>query len=95
MEDQIALGEVEDEGLDHLKHAGRGEFQIIEAAKGRSRENVRVELGNGNRDDYRRVLRMWLALRMETRRGAEESPRGLCERSSSIRPVNEPKTGGG
>ena len=30
---------------------------------------------------------------METRRGAEESPRGLCEISSSIRPVNEPKQG--
>jgi len=40
-------------------------------------------MGKGNRDDYRRVLRMWLALRMETRRGTEESPRGLCEMSSS------------
>jgi len=30
---------------------------------------------------------------METRRGTAESPRGLCERSSSIRPVNEPKQG--
>ena len=45
MEDQIVLGEVEDKGLDHLEHAGRGEFQIIEAMKGGSREKVRVELG--------------------------------------------------
>jgi len=32
-----------------------------------------------------------LALIMETRRGTEESPRGLCEMSSSTRAVNEPK----
>jgi len=36
---------------------------------------------------------VWLALRMETRRGTEESPRGLCEISSSTRPVNEAKQG--
>ena len=30
---------------------------------------------------------------METRRGTEESPRGLCERLSSTRPVNEAKQG--
>jgi len=70
LEDQIALGEVEDQGLNHLEHAGTGEFQIIEAVKGGSREKVRVELGMGNNDEiYRRVLMVWLALRMETRRG--------------------------
>jgi len=30
---------------------------------------------------------------METRRGTEESLRGLCEISNSARPVNEAKTG--
>jgi len=92
LEDQIALREVENKGLDHQEHAGRGEFQIIEAVKGRSREKVRGELWKGNRDqrgEYRRVLRVWLVLMMETRSGTEESPRGLCEISSSTRLVNE------
>ena len=92
MEDQIALAEVKDKGLDHLEYADRGEFQIVEATKGGRTGKVRVELGKGNKI-YRRVLRAWLALIMETRRGTAESPRGLCERSSSIRPVNEPKQG--
>jgi len=35
LEDQISLGEVEDKGLDHLEHAGEGEFQISDAIKGR------------------------------------------------------------
>jgi len=48
LEDQIALGEVEDKGLNHQEHAGRGEFQIINAINGRRREKVRVELGKGN-----------------------------------------------
>ena len=50
MEDQIALGEIEDKGLNHLEHAGRGEFQIIYPMKsGRRRtEKLRVELGKGN-----------------------------------------------
>ena len=39
-------------------------------------------------------MRVWLALIMETRKGTEESPRGLCEISSSTRPVNEPKQEG-
>ena len=98
LEDQIALREVENKGLDHQEHAGTGEFQIIEAVKGRTREKVRVELGKGNNFEwcgeiYRRVLRVWLALIMETRRGTEESPRGLCEISSSTRPVNEAERG--
>ena len=98
MEDQIALGEVEDKGLDHLEHASRGDFQIIHAIKGRRREKVRVELGKGNCRGrcgviYRRVLRVWLTLIRETRRGTEESPRGLCEISSSVRAVNEAKQG--
>jgi len=38
-------------------------------------------------------LRVLLALIMETRRGTEESPRGLCEISSSIKSVNETKRG--
>ena len=94
MEYQIALREVENKGLDHLEHAGRGEFQIIEAVKGRSREKVG---GAGERKQrqergrYRRVLRVWLALIMETRKGTAESPRGLCEISSSIMRVNEAK----
>ena len=51
---------------------------------------MRKELGKGNNDEiYRRVLRVWLALTMETRKGTEESPRGLCEISSSVRSVNE------
>jgi len=55
---------------------------------------VRKELGKGNNDEiYRRVLRVWLALTMETRKGTEESPRGLCEISSSTRPVNETEQG--
>jgi len=41
LEDQIALGEVENKGLDHLQHASRGEFQVIEAMKGRRIEKVR------------------------------------------------------
>ena len=45
MEDQIALAEVEDEGLDHLENASRGEFQIIDAIKGRRREKVRGNWG--------------------------------------------------
>jgi len=51
LEDQIALGEVEDKGLDHLEHAGRGEFQIINATNGRRTEKVRVEPGKGNIDE--------------------------------------------
>ena len=90
MEDQIALAEVKDKGLDHLEYADRGEFQIVEATKGGRTGKVRVELGKGNKI-YRRVLRAWLALIMETRRGTEESPRGLCERSSSTRLVNNAK----
>jgi len=39
-------------------------------------------------------LRVLLAFIKETRRGTEESPRGLCERSSSTRPVNEAKQEG-
>ena len=39
-------------------------------------------------------MRVLLALIMETRRGTAESPRGLCEISSSTRPVNEAKHGG-
>ena len=38
LEDQIALGEIENKGLDHLEHAGRSEFQIIDAMKGRRTE---------------------------------------------------------
>ena len=34
LEDEIALAEVEDKGLDHLEHADGGEFQIIYAMKG-------------------------------------------------------------
>jgi len=45
LEDQIALAEVEDEGLDHLEHAGGGEFQVIKAMKGGRTGKVRVELG--------------------------------------------------
>ena len=98
LEDQIALGEVEDKGLDHLEHAGGGEFQIIHAMKGGRMKKVRVEPEKGNNIEgggeiYRRVLRVLLALIMETRRGTEESPRGLCERLSSTRPVNEAKQG--
>ena len=49
-----------------------------------------MQIGRGNNDEiYRRVLRVLLALMMETRRGTEESPRGLCEISSSVRSVNE------
>ena len=50
MEYQIALREVENKGLDHQEHAGRGEFQIINAIKGRRTEKVRVQIGRGNRD---------------------------------------------
>jgi len=50
LEDQIVLGEIEDKGLDHQEHAGRGEFQIIEAMHGRRTEKVRVQIGRGNRD---------------------------------------------
>jgi len=94
LEDQIALGEVEDKGLDHLEHAGGGEFQIIHAMKGGRMKKVRVEPEKGNNIEgggeiYRRVLRVLLALIMETRRGTEESPRELCEILSSTRPVNE------
>jgi len=39
-------------------------------------------------------LRVRLALITETRRGTEESPRGLCERSSWIRAVNAAKREG-
>ena len=53
MEDQIALGEVEDKGLDHLEHAGRGEFQIIHAMKGGRTEKVR---GNWGRETTSRVV---------------------------------------
>jgi len=49
LKDQIALGEVENKGLDRLEHASRGEFQIIEAAKGGSREKVRAALGKGEK----------------------------------------------
>jgi len=53
-----------------------------------------VEPGKGNirgrsGEIYRRVLRVLLALIMETRSGTAESPKKLCEISSSIRPVNE------
>jgi len=34
LEDQIALGEIEDKGLDHLEHAGRGEFRLVDSMKG-------------------------------------------------------------
>jgi len=51
-------------------------------------------LGKGNirgrcGEIYRRVLRVWLPLIMETRWETEEFPRGLCEISSSVRAVNE------
>jgi len=96
LEDQIVLGEVEDKGLNHLQQTDRGEYQNIDAIKGRRTEKVRVERGRGNNGEiYRRVLRVLLAFIMEARRGAEASPRGLCEISSSTRPVNEPKTEGG
>jgi len=36
---------------------------------------------------------VWLAVIMETRRGTDESPRGLCEILSSTRPVNETEQG--
>jgi len=39
------------------------------------------------------VAREGFDRRMETRKGTAESPRGLCERSSSTRPVNEAKQG--
>ena len=45
LEDQIALGEVKDKGLDHLENSSRGEFQIIDAIKGRRREKVRGNWG--------------------------------------------------
>ena len=88
------MGEVEDKGLNHLQQTDRGEYQNIDAIKGRRTEKVRVEPGKGNNFEgggeiYRRVLNFLLALTMETRRGTEESPRGLCEISSSARPVNE------
>ena len=38
---------------------------------------------------YLRVVRVRLDLIIDARNGTEESPRGLCERSSSTRPVNE------
>jgi len=50
LEDQIALGEVEDKGLDHQEHAGWGEFQVIEAVKGGRTETVRVQTGEGKQD---------------------------------------------
>ena len=59
-------------------------------------EKVRMELGKGNINGggYWRLLRVRLALIMETIKGTEESLRGLCEISSSTRPVNEPKQEG-
>jgi len=45
LEDQIALGEIENKGLDHLEHTDWGEFQITYAVKGGKTEKVRVELG--------------------------------------------------
>ena len=48
------------------------------------------DLGRNNSEEtYLRILRVWLVLMMETRSGTEESPRGLCEISSSTRLVNE------
>jgi len=45
LEDQIALGEVENKGLDHQEHARGSEFQIIDAMKGRKTDKVRGEWG--------------------------------------------------
>jgi len=49
LEDEIALAEVEDKGLDHLEHADGGEFQIIYAMKGGRTEKVR---GNWGRETF-------------------------------------------
>jgi len=72
LEDQIALAEVKDKGLDHLEYADRGEFQIVEATKGGRTGKVRVELGKGNKI-YRRVLMAGFD------HGNKEGDRGVAE----------------
>ena len=64
----------------------------------RERERDKVNQASQDTEEdlaHLNVAREGFDRRMETRKGTAESPRGLCEISSSVRAVNEAKTGGG
>ena len=79
MEYQIALGEVEDKGLNYQEHAGRGKFQMIYAVKGGSREKVKVEPGKGNNDERGGDLPEGLEGFAGFENGNKEGDRGVAE----------------